>query len=404
MIGNLITTPFGRRAMSLGHLKAQSRSQTIEPGKSVDKWQVYRWLCEGKEIVGVGDRALAVLNALLSFLPDSELAENTSLIVFPSNVQLSMRAHGMANATLRRHLATLVECGLVTRKDSPNGKRYSRKGRGGEITEAFGFSLAPLLARAEEFEAAAARVRTERYALKLARERLTLHRRDIAKLLEVIHAEAIAGDWQRLWTRFRVIVEAIPRQAELVTLERIVAELLALHEEIAIALENQINAENLSGNESRFEPQQQNSHSDSRYNLEAQREQNKPEKTSLRPEAIEQVANTFPLGMVLKACREISDYSPGSITTWRDLVATTAQVRCYLGISSSAYKDALDILGHECTAIVIACILEKAHQINSPGGYLRALTDRARTREFSVGPMLMACLRSTGSHLHMVPK
>ena len=74
---------------------------------------------------------------------------------------------------VRRHLAALVDCGLIIRRDSPNGKRYARKGRGGDIEEAFGFSLAPLLARAYEFEAAAERVRADNRALRLMRERIT---------------------------------------------------------------------------------------------------------------------------------------------------------------------------------------------------------------------------------------
>ncbi len=250
MLGNLITTPFGRRAMSLGQLKTQAQAHEIEEGKTADKWQIYRWLCEGKEIIGVGDRSLAVLNALLSFLPADELSTENGLVVFPSNIQLSMRAHGMANATLRRHLAALLECGLIIRKDSPNGKRYSRKGRGGEITDAFGFSLAPLLARAEELQAAAENVRAATRALKLVRERITLHRRDIAKLIEVAVAEEIPGDWATLWKRLRSIVEAIPRQAVLATLEPILSELALLHDEVAILLENHINAENPSANES----------------------------------------------------------------------------------------------------------------------------------------------------------
>jgi replication initiation protein RepC len=58
----------------------------------------------------------------------------------------------MAPTTLRRHLAVLVDCGLVVRRDSPNGKRFARKGQGGEVEQAYGFDLSPLLARAAEFE------------------------------------------------------------------------------------------------------------------------------------------------------------------------------------------------------------------------------------------------------------
>ena len=63
----------------------------------------------------------------------------------------------LSPATLRRHLAVLVECGLIIRRDSPNGKRFARKGRGGQVEQAYGFDLSPLVARAAEFEAMAAR-------------------------------------------------------------------------------------------------------------------------------------------------------------------------------------------------------------------------------------------------------
>ena len=95
----IATTPFGRRPMSLAIWQAQiGSSRESQKGKAVDKWQVYRSLCEGKSIIGVGDRALAVLDALLSFYPDSELSEENGLMVFPSNAQLSLRAHGMAGS------------------------------------------------------------------------------------------------------------------------------------------------------------------------------------------------------------------------------------------------------------------------------------------------------------------
>ena len=86
----IATTPFGRRPMSLALLAAQNDSHEIPEGKVVDKWQAYRDLCEGKSVVGIGDRALAVLAALLSFYPDSELSEENGLVVFPSNRQLSL--------------------------------------------------------------------------------------------------------------------------------------------------------------------------------------------------------------------------------------------------------------------------------------------------------------------------
>lgn len=381
--------------MSLALMAAQMEAKEIPEGKAVDKWQVYRDLCEGKTIVGIGDRALAVLAGLLSCHPDDELSEENGLIVFPSNRLLSLRSHGMANATLRRHLAALLECGIIFRRDSPNGKRYARKGRGGELEEAFGFSLAPLLSRSEEFHAAAERVRADSRALKLMRERITLQRRDIAKLIEAAIEEGAPGAWQALWRRFRAVVDQLPRKASISELEPFAAALDAIRDEVNIALKSLMNDTNPSANESQNEPQQSDSNTDSHFEFEPAFEKAggsaEPRREPQEP------PKTYHLGLVLKACPEISDYAPGGIANWRDLMVTAAQVRGYLGVSPSAYEDACHVMGQETAAIVIACILQRAQHINSAGGYLRALTDKARAGEFSVGPMLMAALKANAS-------
>ena len=385
--------------MTLALLAAQKDSREIPEGKTVDKWQVYRDLCEGKSLVGVGDRALAILAALLSFYPDNELSEENGLIVFPSNKQLSLRAHGMPDTTLRRHLAALLDCGLILRRDSPNGKRYARKGRAGELEDAFGFSLAPLLVRADEFSEAAECVRANNRALKLMRERITLHRRDISKLIEVAVEEDVAGDWAGLWKRFRAIVDIIPRRATVDDLEPFVAGLADIREEIDILLKRHMNTSNPDGNESHNGRQQSISNTDIPHAFEPAFEKSRgavePERRRQEP------PRGYPLGLVLKACPEIIDYAVDGINNWRDLMATAAQVRGYLGVSPSAYEDACHTMGAETAAVVVACILQRAQHIHSAGGYLRALTEKAMVGEFSVGPMLMAALKANGTTSRM---
>jgi replication initiation protein RepC len=396
---HIASTPFGSRPMSLALLAAQREADEIPEGKAVDKWQVHRDLCEGKSMIGVGDRALAILAALLSFYPDSELSEENGLIVFPSNKQLSLRAHGMPDTTLRRHLTALVDCGLILRRDSPNGKRYARKGRGGDFEYAFGFSLAPLLARADEFRDAAERVRADNKALKLMRERITLYRRDISKLIEAAVEADVPGDWGDLWRRFRAIVDAIPRRATIDDLEPYGVDLATIREEVGNLLDSHMNAQESDGNESRNGRQQSDSNTDSIFEFEPALE-----KTGATAEPSTRTAEppkTYPLGLVLKACPEIADYAVDGIDNWRDFMATAAQVRGYLGVSPSAYEDACHVMGQETAAIVIACILQRAQHINSAGGYLRVLTDKARAGEFSVGPMLMAAFKANGSITRM---
>ena len=46
--------------MTLGMLAKQVMAREIEDGKTVDKWKLYRALCEARPLIGVTDRALAV--------------------------------------------------------------------------------------------------------------------------------------------------------------------------------------------------------------------------------------------------------------------------------------------------------------------------------------------------------
>ncbi len=66
------------------------------------------------------------------------------------------------------------------------------------------------------------------------------------------------------------------------------------------------------------------------------------------------------------------------------------RVRGFLGISRDAYRSAQSAMGPFQAAVTIAALLERAEHIRSPGGYLRALTHKAATKGFRLGPMLEA--------------
>ncbi|TXT42334.1 MAG: replication initiation protein RepC [Methylocystaceae bacterium] len=262
------TTPFGRRPLSLAMVAAQAatRDFAAKPDTSetvVHKWRLFRALTEAKGPLGVTDRALSVLHALLSFhqetaltLPEAEgrkggESDSPGIVVFPSNRELSIRAHGMAPATLRRHLASLVEAGLIIRRDSPNGKRFARRGQGGEIAEAFGFDLAPLIARAAEIENLAEELRVENRAIALLRERITLVRRDIVKMIETgmevgvrftplsINGKEI-GEWEGLYRHSQALSARYSRGRGRAELEALAGDLAVLAAEIQNLLETHV--------------------------------------------------------------------------------------------------------------------------------------------------------------------
>ena len=390
MLGQNPITPFGRRTLALSTVKAQRDVKDCPKDKPVHKWQAFRHICEARASFAISDRALVVLNALLSFHPDTVLTAGAAdLIVFPSNRLLALRAHGMAASTLRRHLAALVDCGLILRRDSPNGKRYARKTSSGDVEQAYGFDLGPIVARSDEFAALAEAVVADRYALTILRERVSLARRDIAKMISTGVEQDVAADWESYHRSFRDILARLPRVPSCDVLEQIVIELTHLKEAIVTDLEREFDP---------IEPKSADGTADQSHNSRPER----PDLSGLdagpdpdkiagpdRPPA----ASAVPIRMVVELCPDIVDYARGDIRTPLDLIRTASTARPMLGISPSAWEEACTAMGDGQASVVLAAILQRGPTIKRPGGYLRILARRAAAGEFSVWPMLMALQR-----------
>lgn len=359
----------------------------------IDKWELLRDLCTARRTFEVTDRDLAVLNALVSFHPNAALSDNDRLIVFPSNVALSERAHGMAESTLRRHLAALVRAGLIARHDSPNGKRYARRGADGEIARAFGFDLRPLLHSAAQIAEAAKQARADQALLAAAREKLSLLKRDALKLALYGQENVLPGDWEALLAALMGIHKQMRRKLSLAELQQLEADTANILGDIQSLLV--IKTEKMSGNDSETERQYQNSKPD---NLESElcpeRDKGEPE-VPLNPDP-DRPLPRVPLALILKACPDILPYCERDPREWRDLVVAAGYVRGMMGISPSAWQEAQELMGPETAAVTVACILQRFAEINSPGGYLRALAGKAAMGAFSPGPMVMALLNGSG--------
>ncbi|GEO85931.1 replication initiation protein [Ciceribacter naphthalenivorans] len=383
--------------MTLSQISRQMAAKAIKPDTAAHKWHVFKDIREARELIGATDRGLAILNALLTFHPETTLAGDAELVVWPSNEQLMARANGMPATTLRRHLAVLVDCGLIIRRDSPNGKRFARKGRSGEIEQAYGFDLSPIVARAEEFKDLAEAVRDEKKAFRVAKEQLTLLRRDIVKLIDVGIEERVPGNWGRVQQSYQAIVGRLPRSAPRQTVEEVCMDLHGLCSEIRDVLESFAKTQNLDANESHFGRHIQNSNPDSiseseySFGKEDEAGGNAAETDNVRSLP----RRDLPLGIVLDACPEIRELAQGGVIRhWRDLLAAAEVARPMLGISPSAWREACEVIGEQHAAITLAGIYQRAGQINNAGGYLRSLTDRARDGKFSTWPMVMALLRA----------
>ncbi|TGN67113.1 replication initiation protein [Paracoccus liaowanqingii] len=372
-------TPFGRQPVDAGLLATHALAEAPAPQASIDKWALLRDLTTARAAFGISDRDLVVLSALLSFHPAPQLVDGAMLVVFPSNASLAQRAHGMAESTLRRHLAALVRAGLILRRDSPNGKRYARRERSGTLTCAFGFDLRPLLVRAPDIAHAAEDAREADHALRCLREAVILRLRDLTKLV----------DWAvrtcpMLWCHVQQACTEMQRRLRRKLSGQDLSVLDARIEELMVLLpapEITVKTVEMGGSDVRNERHEQRSNKDI---LES--ESCDDPTPALTP--------SIPLEVVLKAAPEIASYAVDPVRTWRDLIGLAAFVAPMMGITKNVWQRACNRMGSDTAAVTLACLLQRGGGIASPGAYLRRLTDQAEDRGFSAAPMVMALIRA----------
>ncbi|MEB3420220.1 plasmid replication protein RepC [Salipiger marinus] len=382
-------SPF-MRPMTHAHLRGVPPAEAPAPDRSVNKWAILRDLSKAQAAFGITERDLTVLQGLLSFCPETELATGKDIVVFPSNKTICERLNGMPCSTMRRHLARLVEAGLLIRRDSPNGKRYMR--RLGPERVAFGFDLSPLLHRATEITQAAEAVREAETRLQHLREVISLMRRDLAALAEF--GEDLfpgLGLWDQLRDRAALTVRALRRKLKLDDLAQQKRDLETLLDAARQQIDG-VDAAEMVTTDARNEQHQQRSQIDS-LDLEQGMESGTDFSVSSADECDvteDRPKPSLPLRLVLAACPSLRTFYPQEIRHWHHLHDAACKLRTFMGISPAAWNEAQRHMGPEQAAITVAAILERVTEIRSPGGYLRALTAKAAAGHFSSSPMIMA--------------
>ncbi|NVK13197.1 MAG: replication initiation protein [Rhodobacteraceae bacterium] len=417
-MGYMPLTPFGRTvdAVLLKHQQAAAApSPMLSP---VSKWDALRELAAARKGYGLNDRDLSVLQALISFLPGTDVdPQPGATVVHPSNRTICERLNGMPNSTMRRHMAKLVAAGILIRRDSPNGKRYVRRSQGERV--AYGFDLSPLARRYAEFSDAAAAERALADRIKQLRETVSLMRRDLLNL-------ALLGAAERpeiaVWDQFQDLAHLTARDLRR---KLALAELADLQTRLSKALEEaKCQLETLFADEpgtsgAQNEHHYQNSKEDSFESeqpvkaahapqTESQEDTGYAEKPSERrsgtheathrtSKALASSGPNLPLRLILSACGEIQSYADGPIRHWPDLLRAADTVRPMMGISSAVWEEAKTVMGAAEAATVAAAMLERFADIRSPSGYLRHLSAKAVAGTFTSAPMVMALARKVAA-------
>jgi replication initiation protein RepC len=170
--------------------EAYSFTAEMQPGQALAAFKA------AAPYLGFRPSVVHAIDWLFRFTDPVDWQPSSRPIVWPS-AAMQQQDMGLGASQVKNLNRHLVELGLVVMRDSPNGKRYGRRGPKGRIVEAYGFDLSPIASRFAEFQAVAQAGREERARLLALRRRATIARNGIRQLVETGDEQRITGDeWE----------------------------------------------------------------------------------------------------------------------------------------------------------------------------------------------------------------
>jgi replication initiation protein RepC len=248
---------------------------------------------------------------------------------------------------------------------------------------------ADFIASKDRIEAAAAEIRAHAARLRMLREKITLLRRDCAGAIAAL-GEAGAGQVEEFAAELARLSTPI-RRAPRDKVEGFMGGLEALADRLDKAMAA---VEIVAANEEIGGFGAQNERYIQNQNQTALDSEPASKKAGGERHLTPAPVRTFPLSLIVRTFPALADYARGGrIERAGDLVDAANLARSALGVSPDAWRDAQEAMGQGDAAIAVAAMLERSGEITSAGGYLRALTAKARAGEFSTGPLVMAQMK-----------
>ncbi|MHA6268321.1 plasmid replication protein RepC [Aliiroseovarius sp. CAU 1755] len=412
-----IDPPSGWRKATAGLAVAEQHAQAGER-VAVPKTQAFVAVKRVGAHIGLKAGDMLLLDTLGAFTQAQDWEEGRRPIVWASNAYL-MEQTGFSLSALKRHARRLAEIGVISFKDSPNGKRWGRRDADGVIIEAYGFDLSPLSARVEEFEQLQAELQAERELCQRLKRQVTVARRMIRARIEAAVSGALRGPWTQFTNLFEELLDRLPRRnTASETLSRLLAWFRELQERVEAAylkatrakedVENSVEViEQVTEQTQEMNPREVISDphilitnqlnpvtckSSEKENV-AGVVPNAPPEEQVDRELEDWVAETrkkrgtaLDLPTVMQACPEFASWARnmgGYLKDWGDLHRIAGQLRPMIGISEHAWNLAQDRLGPQIATAALVLVFDKhaAGEVASPGGYLRGMVEKAGAGE-----------------------
>jgi replication initiation protein RepC len=357
--------------------------------------------------LGLSTRLVHTVDWLFKFTQPQDWERGARPIVWPS-ASLQQEALGFSETQTKRLNRCLIEAGLVTMKDSPNGKRYGRRDPKGRIVEAYGFDLSPLAVRHGEFVRLAEEGRAERDAMGRLRRRATIARKGVVQILETAHDYDLRGEeWATLERDTIAIVQALKRVEQPDEMEVGVTSLEQRQREARARLDELLKDVKKAPSRVENEPHQY-TYNPNPYPLkdtviapktgsgagEPSVPQSSEPELRQRPEK-GMVHGIRPDELVRLAPR-LRSYLHRPNPTWTEIIDAADWLRHDLDVSKSLWGDACLTLGRDLAAVALAVVSTKTpdHFRTTPGGYFHGMVQKAKAGELHLERTVWALRRA----------
>jgi replication initiation protein RepC len=447
--GSYAGAPTGFRRLTPGLLQADRAAERFDglPDGVDVHGQLLGAFKAAAPRLGLSVRLVHAFDWLFRFTRAQDWEEGGRPVVWPS-AWMQQEALGLSESGVRNINRGLIDAGLITMKDSPNGKRYGMRDREGRITEAYGFDLSPIATRYPEFVRLAAEAKAERELIGRLRRRATIARKAIAQILETAAEYGFDGEeWSRLRHETRALVQSlrmVERPEEITigvgSMERRQTEARRRLEQRLDAVNSApMPAENCGHNiptNQAFYPEKDtvmahrkrksasgsamsgptpgvgqagaeaqgrpgDEHPSSRPTAESE-PQTAPNDRSRTPPASGRTDSSTVMRLSIDELTVLAPrlriYLKSPRPAWPEIVDAADWLRGELGVSKSLWGEACIAMGREQAAIAIAIVSAKpeTHFRSTPGGYFHGMVAKAKTGELNLARTVWGLRQAKG--------
>lgn len=393
------------RKVSAGIL-ASAHLASQEDRPKVTKKEISLVLKRVAPALGIDGTAYHVLDILLGLVQADDFQAGKRPVVAISNQRLAEYTR-RTTRTVTRCLKKLVEAGVLAYRDSPTGRRYMYRGSEGDFAQAYGLDFTPACFNLEAFKTQADAFQRRIKAEQEARRAVTRFSRAIADMAELEPAE-----FHGFATRAQSVVnrDGLNVMEKATILESLYTEILARHEAQSLETKDKMSCagdidvsplsittqtDSLGSNPQRTCSNEQDTEfpSDNGFAVEMALEKEpcggRSETQRPKSQAGRGGASKFPetnldgvsIGLIQSACSSVQAETGINLNSWPALCGAAEQLRLLIGLSPAGYQLAVERQGRYLAAACLVVVAEKAlrdpEHIASPGGYFRAMIDRA---------------------------